>query len=404
MNDHSLANRLWWRDFFLLSFGVVYPSIAIFKKVGMAPLCLYVLLATGGLFLWLRYVLPWFRRVSPRWLGPSLFLAGFLLVSLAVWRLNPVLLRDHGFRWFGISFGVSDSNDAFMATWKAMFEGKYPYYAQSFLGNPISPMPGALMVALPFYLLGNTIYQNLFWLLSLWVLLAASTRDYRLASWMMLTVFAFSPGVIYSLIQGMDYLTNNVYVLLPILGLFYALNTGRRRYALIAATFLGLALSSRANYLLLAPMLVLGMVKQSGLKNAIAFSLCCLAVFVLVTLPFYLYDPSHFSPLHTAGKLNLNGKFPHAATWVFVMGCLLSSGIGLFPKGFDAMADICRRCFYIQMFVLLAGFALASAAVGKPNLEYPSFGLLNLGFGLFAFGPRLFAAAGNPGHALPGHG
>jgi len=50
-----------------------------------------------------------------------------------------------------------------VATWKAMFDGKYPYYETSFLGNPISPMPGALLIALPFYVLGWTALQNIVW-------------------------------------------------------------------------------------------------------------------------------------------------------------------------------------------------------------------------------------------------
>lgn len=402
MDDNSHSNRLWWRDFFLFSLGIIYPSVVIFKKLGMTPLFGYVLIATGGLFLWLRYVLPWFCRMIPRWLGPSVFLTTFLLVSIAVWWLHPILLRDHGFRLWGISFGVSDYNDAFMCTWKAMFEGKYPYYETSFLGLPISPMPGALIIALPFYVLGNTIYQNLFWLLMLWGMLGIYARDYRLSSLLMLTVFAFSPVVIYSYIQGVDYLTNSVYVLLPIVGLFYSLKIGRKGYALIAAGFLGLALSSRANYLLLAPLLFFGMMKQAGFKNAITLSFICMGVFSLCTLPFFLYDPAHFTPLHTANKLDWNGKFPQASLWVFIVGSLLSFLIGYFHKGLDSIETICRQCFYIQEFALLAGFALASAAIGQPNnLEYPRFALLNIGFGMFAFGPRLFKAASHPGPGLP---
>ena len=48
----------WWRDFCLFGLSVVFPSIAIFKKVGWVPLAGYVFIAMSGMYILLRHVLP----------------------------------------------------------------------------------------------------------------------------------------------------------------------------------------------------------------------------------------------------------------------------------------------------------------------------------------------------------
>jgi len=58
----------------------------------------------------------------------------------------------------------SDRDDALNVALQALLSGHYPYYAQTYLGNPPTPMPGALLLALPFFALGTSAWQNLFWL------------------------------------------------------------------------------------------------------------------------------------------------------------------------------------------------------------------------------------------------
>lgn len=57
----------------------------------------------------------------------------------------------------------SDRDDALNTAIAAVLHGEYPYARTTYLGNPITPLPGALL-ALPFWLLGNSAFQAVAWL------------------------------------------------------------------------------------------------------------------------------------------------------------------------------------------------------------------------------------------------
>lgn len=58
----------------------------------------------------------------------------------------------------------SDRDDALNVAIAAMFRGEYPYAQTTYLGNPITPLPGALLLAIPFWSLGNAALQAVAWL------------------------------------------------------------------------------------------------------------------------------------------------------------------------------------------------------------------------------------------------
>ena len=41
-----------------------------------------------------------------------------------------------------------------------LLSGQYPYHARTYLDNPISPMPGSLLLAAPFVALGRSAYRT----------------------------------------------------------------------------------------------------------------------------------------------------------------------------------------------------------------------------------------------------
>jgi hypothetical protein len=223
-------------------------------------------------------------------------------------------------------------------------------------------------------------------------------KDLRLASLLLLTVFVFSPDTVYSLIQGWDYLTNSIYILIPAIGILYCLkNQLSPRWTLMCSMLLGVGLSSRANFLMLVPILFFGMIKWSNIRTAIMFMAICLAVFALVTLPFFLYDPAHFTPFHTAGKLDMGGRFPMLPKIIFLVGVAISFFLGMTLTHVKNIEQVVGRCYLVQLFAVLSGFVIASIQIGRPNLEYPHFGVLVLLFGVTAVGPRLIRhALGTP--------
>ncbi len=86
-----------------------------------------------------------------------------------------------------------------------------------------------------------------------------------------------------------------------------------------AVVFLGIALSSRAVYLLLVPILFLYSRQKLGLPRALISVGAALTVFLVITTPFYLYDPAGFSPLYTLSKLNM----PPMLRWTVIGFTLL---------------------------------------------------------------------------------
>src|SRR5689334_12248535 len=57
----------------------------------------------------------------------------------------------------------SDRDDALLDATAALLRGEYPYSRPTYLGNPITPLPGALLLAIPFVVIGNVALANFFW-------------------------------------------------------------------------------------------------------------------------------------------------------------------------------------------------------------------------------------------------
>ena len=100
--------------------------------------------------------------------------------------------------------------------------GNYPYYVRTYLGQPPIPMPGAILLALPFVALGYSAYQNLFWLAVLFIVTWSYIGDRLSALGMVLMILALSAIVWHSVVTGIDRLSNGIYVLVAMLWLMKA--------------------------------------------------------------------------------------------------------------------------------------------------------------------------------------
>ena len=113
-------------------------------------------------------VLPVATRAVSR--GPAWVLPALLAVVVAV----LVALFVLGFpAAYGHAMGVgSDRSDALDVALARLADGRYPYEGVTYLGNPITPLPGALLMAAPFaWLTGDAAWQNVAGLLLLLPLL-----------------------------------------------------------------------------------------------------------------------------------------------------------------------------------------------------------------------------------------
>jgi hypothetical protein len=162
-------------------------------------------------------------------------------------------------------------------------------------------------------------------------------------------------------------------------------------HTLIAGVPLGIALSSRANFSLLLPLVYSALIREVGWKRASLFILVPCVTAALLTIPFYLHDPVGFSPLHTSRKLaQYDSILPHA-------GLLIPLSVGVLaialctPHLNKDLAALFRNCALIQAAPILCAVLLASAQRGELDLQTASFGDFFLYFGVTAYWLRAFS-------------
>jgi hypothetical protein len=93
-------------------------------------------------------------NLRPRQIGTVWLLLLFLALTTAFAILYPISLRHP------LNIG-SDREDALRIELDAVRDHQYPYDAHTFLGNPPTPLPGAMLLAAPFFALGHIAWQKL---------------------------------------------------------------------------------------------------------------------------------------------------------------------------------------------------------------------------------------------------
>lgn len=195
----------------------------------------------------------------------------------------------------------SDADDALNVAARALMGGRYLYGETTYLGNPIAPLPGAVLLALPFVVLfGSSAYQAIVW----WPAFVLTLRG----SLTVVLVTFGSVEVWHSLAVGSDGFVNGIYVALAALLVL-------KRPTVPRGLALGLVLSSRVLFLPVAPLVLLALWGQDR-RSAVRVGLATFASFCVVTLPFYVWSPSGFSPIHTGGKLTADGRLSSPALGV----------------------------------------------------------------------------------------
>ena len=356
------------------------PSLAqVHKYLGWPGVDAY--LAITALVLWLLRRLRAAERIAARvtdrqarWLAAAILL--FVIIAFIV--LYPVAHSG--------KYGPgSDSADSLNVAVREMLHGRYPYYARTYLGNPVHEMPGMLLLAAPFVLLGNSAYMNLFWLALFLLVCREELGDARQALLLFVVMLVFCPVVMQQVVTGGDQLANGLFTMVLLWWM-------TRRDQRIAAVLFGLAVSSRANFLLLVPLAFGHLLRERDRKRAVRDLAIAIATFLVVTLPFYLYDPRNFTPLWAANRLTrFDEMVPHLGAAIGAAGLLLT--IWLAARGGSLLAN----CAFAQGFLVIVG------AVLSRDLFYASYGVFFLFFGLLAFWKQSLGSIGvvhRPGKAL----
>jgi hypothetical protein len=340
-------------------------------------------IATG--MYWLDQLNRKCRQVGLAWL-----LLLFFMFAVAFTTFYPISLKH------SLNRG-SDREDALRIELVAIRDHQYPYDARTFLGNPPTPLPGALLLAAPFFAIGHIAWQNLLWL-SLFFYFTIRFFRYRATAVLFLAVLLLlSPSNLNDFTSGGDYLTNFFYVAIAIA--FFIRSLGSPFYACIsAAAFLGLTLSSRGIYLVvLGPLLVLTFQRTTRLRTAILFGVV-LVGFAAITLPIFMPHPATQllrQLSQNSGKLRYIPDALHPQ-WVLPLLGLIVIGVSPFVR-----MDIGRLflIFSLSSFVMLAPpIAMLTIHMGKLPYECSYFAVSVLSFSLWALSryERISLAKHNP--------
>jgi hypothetical protein len=336
----------------------------------IAALALGLLSIVAGMSCLLRL------NLRPRQIGTIWFLLLFLALTTAFAILYPISLKHT------LNIG-SDREDALRIELSAVRHHQYPYDARTFLGNPPTPLPGAMLLAAPFFAIGHIAWQNFLWL-ALFFLFAIRFFRYRATALFYLAVFLlFAPGHLSDFTSGGDYLTNFFYIAIAVT--LFNRSLDHSLYASIPpALFLGVALSSRILYaVILIPLLSITLQRTSRRRALVLFFLVLLAA-CAVTLP--VFSPHPLSRLllqlqQNATKLRYIPSAIHPQRTLPVLAALVAC-IAFFVR-----MDLPRLflIFSAATFVMLAPFVV-TFALHSDKLRYVFFYLSvsTLSFSLWA--------------------
>jgi hypothetical protein len=320
----------------------------------------------------------WLDRLNRKQhqIGAGWFLLLFLVLTAAFAVLYPISLKHT------LNSG-SDREDALRIELSAVRQHQYPYDTHTFLGNPPTPLPGAMLLAAPFFAIGHIAWQNFLWL-ALFFLFTIRFFRYRATALFFLAVFLlFAPGNLSDFTSGGDYLTNFFYLAIAIA--LFTRSLPHSFYAGIsAALFLGVTLSSRVIYaVVLIPLLALTLQRTSRARTVVLFVVVLITA-AAVTLPVFAPQPlAHLlQQLHqNSGKLRYLPSALHPQ-WTLPFLAVLVACIAFFVR-----MDLPRLflTFSVSSFVMLAPF-VASFALYSERLRYAFFylSICALSFSLWA--------------------
>ncbi len=374
------------RTFAGLAFCLAVPSCGVVQKYfGNIGLLIYLVAATAILWLVYRYPLELvLSRLSER---QAQFLAAVTFGALiAVFVLVFPRANVH------VAGRGSDADDALNLAVGELLHGRYPYYVQTYLQNAIANFPGAILLAAPFVLLGNSAYQNLFWLSAFFFATSRLTRSFGRGLILVWTLLILSPVVMNYVVTGGDDLANSIYVLLfMLLTVRWVSSSDVPAWKrVLAALLVGVGLSSRANFLLVMPQLFAALTIKVGWRAALNYVAGAGAAFAAVTIPFWLYDPADFTPLHA--QAHKVGEFqtilPFAGLVVPALGGCIAMALAWRSIKLRRETWL-RDCAIVQAFLVVCVATLTIIQTGTLSLTSTSYGVFFLFFGVLAFGPKM---------------
>ncbi len=387
------------RDLWILALLLAFPSTGFVQKyTGLAGVAAYVTGVIAAVLLIRRlggHGASWLRKYFGRL--TILGMAG-LVVGFAV--LHP--LEDGR----GGSGKSSDRDEGLNLAVTRMVGGLSPYYPQNPNAGPLSVLPGATVLAAPFVALGDSSYQNIFWMGAFLFASCHVFKDKALALILTFAPLALSPATQFEFISGGDLIANGVYMtlflLLAITTWSVPNSSWQRRW--LVCLLLGVAMASRPNFFLLTPLVAAALFRKTGFPMAAMGITLVMVAAIGITLPFYLHDPQGFTPLLARQKLAvIDHSLPWASNAMIGMTALtgILGGLVLLQHPLRGLNQaFFRWCAWVTLCPMLC--AVISYSVINQHLDFSfnrdRYGLMYVFFALLGWGGTLQTEWRNKSH------
>jgi hypothetical protein len=282
------------------------------------------------------------RTAPPRPFARPLLLIATLLALLFV-LLFPISRS-------GLLGGGSDRADALNVALRALLAGHQPYRQLTYLGNPPTPLPGALLLASPFYVLGSSALQNLFWAPVLVALAPSMIGSRRAGACFLLVFILLCPGSLQDYVTGGDYLTNVIYVVAAMYLVMMTIDDTHLVVRYLSYALFAVSLSSRPIYFVETPILAAFIAQRSGIGRTTEFLSATIVGLLVTNGPLFLSDPGSFPLLHSGGKLSF---FPPGLyAWLIIPAISLAIACSAFLGPMSAeRVFLFSTLSYIPLFV-----------------------------------------------------
>lgn len=363
----------------------VASAASVQKYAGTPALLVYF--AVLGTSAWLGApVLPWLRSRLTDCQAVIVALATFAVLVALFAAVYPLANRQS-------SDAGSDRDDAADIGAQLLLDGQYPYSGKTYLGNPISQLPGALVLSAPFAALGKSAYAAFFWLPVFFLLLRRRFREWRTPVLLLLAAFCASPSLLRELVTGGDLIANGIYVL----GAAWLLLRAEQPMSFaLAAVAVGFTLSSRLTFAFMLPALLVAVAQRRGWTQAAAAGALAVVSFAATTLPFVL-RAGPFPPFEASNYLQrFDDVLPGGGTLVGVLVGLAAIGAALLPQVWSETRFFAHAAATQLVLVLsVVVFESMRSATLDFSALVPGYGLLALFFGIAAARPSRWRAPRN---------
>lgn len=246
-------------------------------------------------------VLPWAGerlRRAPAAALPTLVVVVALALVVAFVVGVPAALGD------ALGAG-SDRANALDVALSRLADGRYPYAATTYVGNPITPLPGALLLAAPFWwLTGSAAWQNVAWVLVLLAVVGGGRRAWPAATCAFTVVGGLE--VLREYLVGDDLVTGTVPALAATVWILRVAARASVAALTASALVLGMVTCTRPHLALVVAVVAVAVGVLAGWRRAALVGVTAGLVWAALIVPFLLGGTARFSPLHVAAKVTGN--------------------------------------------------------------------------------------------------